>query len=149
MGTERTLSSLSSKYYWVGMANTVRKVAKNCVVCLANRPAVATLPPATYPVTFITQGADFAATLPASQDFISEKTDVYAESQLASKSDDEPTDMQYIVTAEIAEPEEVDADLDFVKVIQAENGSLIDPVFHDRSDFDAARKFWQKVSETA
>ncbi|BFZ17854.1 hypothetical protein BsWGS_20893 [Bradybaena similaris] len=145
MGTERTLSSLSSKYYWVGMANTVRKVAKNCVVCLANRPAVATLPSASHPVTFITQGAEFAATLPASQEFISEKKDVYTESHLASKSDDEPADMQYIVTAEIAEPEEVDADLDFVKVIQTENGSLIDPVFHDRSDFDAARKFWQKV----
>ncbi|CAG5127814.1 unnamed protein product, partial [Candidula unifasciata] len=145
MGTERTLSSLSSKYYWVGMANTVRKVVKNCVVCLANRPAVATLPSASHPLNLVPQGAEIATTLPDPQEFISEKNDAYAESQLAPKSDVVPAEMQYVITAEIEEPEEVDADLDFVKVIQTENGGFLDPVFHDKSDFDAARKFWQKV----
>ena len=40
LGTERTLNALSSRFYWVGMANSVRKIVKNCPVCLANRPAV-------------------------------------------------------------------------------------------------------------
>jgi hypothetical protein len=145
MGTERTLSALSSKYYWVGMANTVKRVVKNCVVCLANRPAVATLSSTSIPVATLSQGNELEAALPVSQEFASDRKDLYAESQSAVRSDEGAGDMQYIVTAELDEPEAVDADLDFVKVIQTDN-SIVDPFFNSRTDFDLAKKFWQKVS---
>ncbi|XP_005105778.1 uncharacterized protein LOC101859807 isoform X2 [Aplysia californica] len=140
MGTERTLNALSSKYYWVGMASTVRKVLKNCVVCLANRPAVSNF-----------QQSHFSEVVPAVEPEIpttscgsatgGEKKELQDKlAPVTAKQEDVSTEMQYIVTAELHEPETVDSDLDFDP-----SSVVTDSVFDPRVDFDVARRFWQKV----
>ena len=146
MGTERTLSALSSKYYWVGMAATVRKVLKNCVVCLASRPAMSVL------------AADFEEGTPFSQTWDSDtplflpkttgaegkkpeainppKIDSDTKCNIFLEGED-----QFVVTNELTEPEEADSDLDF------EQGCATpDKVFDSRIDIHRARRFWHKVS---
>ncbi|XP_059151939.1 uncharacterized protein LOC131938066 isoform X2 [Physella acuta] len=119
------------------MANTVRKVLKNCAICSASRPAVSTLNTSVFSNIgesdlFLHNNNDMAA---------SEKPDVFQHSaQVMNKQEESPGEMQYIVTAELQEPEEVDSDLDFDP-----NCAVVDAVFNPRSDFDVARKFWQKV----
>ncbi|CAL1530702.1 unnamed protein product [Lymnaea stagnalis] len=140
MGTERTFSALSSKYYWVGMANTVRKVLKNCVICLANRPALSKVrPPSAQSNSFAQVSEELS--MHNNNEMVAEKQELYKEpDHHVSKPDEAPEVMQYIVTAELPQPEQVDSDLDFDP-----NCAVTDAVFNPRSDFDIAHRFWQKV----
>ncbi|KAH9513136.1 hypothetical protein Btru_035959 [Bulinus truncatus] len=143
MGTERTFSALSAKYYWVGMANTVRKVLKNCVVCLANRPAVAKLPPQPPPcqASCLAQVMDVETSLHSSGEVLTDKRDSFSLIECNSnKVDESPVEMKYIITAELPEPEQVDSDLDF-----DQETAIDDTLFNPKADFDAAHRFWQKV----
>ncbi|GFR59924.1 zinc finger and BTB domain-containing protein 49 [Elysia marginata] len=146
MGTERTLTALSSKYYWVGMAATVRKVLRNCVVCLANRPAVSILTTDLEDGTPFSQSWDSEAPLLLSKGAGAaeeKKSKIFAAKEIDNDSkrnvftEDEG---QFVVTNELTEPEEIDSDLDF-----DQESAVPDKIFDPKIDIHRARRFWHKV----
>ncbi|KAI8797492.1 Gypsy retrotransposon integrase protein 1 [Biomphalaria glabrata] len=136
MGTERTFSALSAKYYWVGMANTVRKVLKNCVICLANRPFITKLQQPTSQTNCISQVTNVDIAVHNDSEVPAEKEESFCLSESdGHKFEENSLGMKYIITSELPEPDQVDSDLDFDP-----ETVISDALFNPKS-----HRFWQKV----
>ena len=144
MGTERTLSALSSKYYWVGMAATVKKVLKSCVVCLASRPAMSILSSEFEDGTPFSQtwDSDASLLLPKNAGAEQKKADAFDAKEFDnSKCNVFPEgENQFLVTDELTGPEVIDSDLDL-----DQDSAAPDKLFDTRVDIHRARRFWHKV----